>query len=121
MSDREFTFSQEKRLKTPAEFQAVFKEPIRSKTTCFTVLAVPNSREHARLGIIVAKRFEKKAVRRNFVRRLIRESFRHNQQILTGLDVVVLLRCGTANQKQSFFYNCLEKQWQQLVKQWQKG
>jgi ribonuclease P protein component len=121
LSTREFTLSPKKRLKNPAEFQAVFKQPIRSKTPYFTLLATPNLREHARLGLIVAKRFERKAVRRNLVRRLIRESFRHHQRILAGLDVVVLVRCRLPEQKQSFFYEGLEQQWQQLAKQWQKG
>lgn len=121
MSAKEFELSQSKRLKTPAEFQAVFKQPFRSKTSQFTVLASPNQREYPRLGLIVAKRFERKAVHRNRARRLIRESFRHNQVTLAGLDVVVLVRCGLSNQKTQILYERLEQQWQNLAKQWQKG
>jgi ribonuclease P protein component len=122
LSAKEFELSQKKRLKTPAEFQAVFKQqPLRSKTIQFTVLATSNQREYARLGLIVAKRFERKAVHRNRARRLIRESFRHNQSILAGLDVVVLVRCGLSEQKTQVLYEQLEQQWQNLAKQWQKA
>jgi ribonuclease P protein component len=53
---------------------------------------MPNGRGGARLGLIVASRVERRAVRRNYVKRLVREVFRGRQAELAGLDLVVQLR-----------------------------
>jgi ribonuclease P protein component len=56
------------------------------------VLHRPIQQDQARLGIIIAKQHVKKAVDRNAIRRVIRESFRHHKDRLKGLDIIVLLR-----------------------------
>jgi len=45
-----------------------------------------------RLGIAVPKRWIKKAIQRNRIKRKIRESFRVNQYKLFYLDIVVVVR-----------------------------
>ena len=52
----------------------------------------PNQLPQARLGIIIPKQHIKLAVSRNVLRRVIRESFRHQQEVLKGLDIIVLIR-----------------------------
>lgn len=47
---------------------------------------------HARLGLAIPKKHIKKAVDRNRLKRLVRESFRINQENLGSFDVVVLVR-----------------------------
>lgn len=49
----------------------------------------PNELGHARLGMVVAKRQFKRAVDRNRMRRIIRETFRLSSPELPPLDVVV--------------------------------
>ncbi len=121
MQSKKLTFSKKERLQTPAEFQAVFKEPIRARTAYFTILARPNERENARLGVIVAKRIIRRSTHRNAIRRLIRESFRINQCHLAGLDIIVLVRCVLPQEPNHFFLDCLVKQWQDLIAQWRKA
>lgn len=58
----------------------------------FQVSALPNGRDAARLGLIVAKKVEPLAVRRNYFKRLVRETFRRQLQGIGALDVVVQLR-----------------------------
>lgn len=41
---------------------------------------------------MIGKRYLKKAVDRNRLRRVIRESFRYHQEALKGLDIIVLIR-----------------------------
>ncbi len=45
----------------------------------------------ARLGLIVGKRQLKRAVDRNQVKRVLRETFRVNRSILPAIDIVVQL------------------------------
>lgn len=56
--------------------------------------AKPNEFTFSRLGLIVAKRIERRAVRRNRVKRVLREAFRMTQQDsnVRKMDWVVRLR-----------------------------
>jgi ribonuclease P protein component len=56
------------------------------------VHAVRNQKSFARLGIIVGKRTVQHAVARNFLKRLIRETFRTRQRELAGYDLLVRIR-----------------------------
>ncbi len=58
---------------------------------------MPNHLAYSRLGLIVAKKVERSAVKRNWVKRLLREVFRLNQQDerTKNLDWVIRLRCAT--------------------------
>lgn len=123
LATKKLGFSKTKRLKTPEDFRAVFNQPfpLRLKSHYFTILARPNQRENARLGVIVAKRVIKKATGRNLVRRLVKESFRLHQSTLVGLDIVVMLRGNLLEQQShSFLFNGLSKQWKELVGLWKK-
>lgn len=118
LGQEKLRFSKANRLQTPADFQAVFNQPLRSRSVYFTALALPRERESARLGVVVAKKVIRKAVRRNWIRRIIRESFRLNQTLLEHLDIVVLVRCVLPKEKTSlFFNNCLQEQWESLAAQ----
>jgi ribonuclease P protein component len=61
----------------------------------FSVIARPNDLGHARLGLAVGVRAAGNAVRRNRVKRVIREAFRANQQELPSVDLVVNAKPGT--------------------------
>ena len=114
-----FGFSKAKRLNTPSDFRAVFKNPLRSGSPCFTVLASPNGREVSRLGVVVAKRYIRLAVTRNWIKRKIRENFRLYQDKLLGLDIVVLVRCTTIELKRaSNLTEILCQQWAEIGKKW---
>ena len=53
-------------------------------------MARANGLGHSRLGLAVSREKIRKAVFRNSLKRLIRESFRVNHDILAGLDLVVV-------------------------------
>lgn len=50
---------------------------------------MPNSLEYARVGLIVGKKTAKRAVQRNYMKRLLRELFRLNQPMLPGVDILI--------------------------------
>ena len=54
------------------------------------------------------------AVARNQVRRLIRESFRHAEQRLTGLDIVVVVREPASKADNPQVFNSLTTHWRRL-------
>lgn len=51
-----------------------------------------NTMNTARLGLIVSKKIAKFAVRRNYMRRVMRELFRLNQQQLAPIDLIIQIQ-----------------------------
>ncbi|HEY8521038.1 MAG TPA: ribonuclease P protein component [Gammaproteobacteria bacterium] len=88
-----FGFPSAQRLHSSKEFGRVFAEPIRSVDRFFTVLARPNGLNVPRLGLTVSRRAAKRAVDRNRLKRLARESFRL-QRRLPSCDFVVVAKPG---------------------------
>lgn len=60
----------------------------------FRIHYLPNDLQIARIAQIVPKRLAARAVDRNRVRRLVRESFRHRQAKWNGYDCVLRLRAA---------------------------
>ena len=90
-----YKFRPQHRLKTPKEFQAVFDQnEFRVGSPSLLILAKPNDLEHARLGLVIRKKFVRFAHDRNRVKRILRESFRHLHTNFSGLDCLVLTRPG---------------------------
>ena len=83
--------SELKLLKTD-EFSSVFRLRQMRTNAWFQVYVSPNTLGHARLGLVVGKKTAKRAVRRNYIKRLVRESFRLQADSLGGLDLVVRSR-----------------------------
>jgi ribonuclease P protein component len=52
----------------------------------------PNGLGHARLGLAISKRVSKRAVERNRIKRLLRESFRRARHQLPPMDLLVMAR-----------------------------
>ena len=93
----------------------MFAEPARSSDRYFTVLARPAGRSAARLGLTVARRAAKRAVDRNKLKRLARESFRH-QTSLPPWDFVVLARAGADKAERRALRASLDKHFEHLTK-----
>ena len=89
----ELGFPKDSRLQTSADYKAVFQNA-GYKVSCryFLMLAKNNNMARGRLGMVIAKKNVAKAVHRNRIKRLIRYSFRHAAQQLSGLDIIVLAR-----------------------------
>lgn len=85
------TFLRQQRLSSPSEFKAVFQANKKRFLPYLAVFSKLNDKDYARIGIVVSKRNVRKANQRNLVRRIIRESFRFNQMLLTNLDIVVVV------------------------------
>jgi len=80
------------RLLHSEDYRTTIAKRCRSDDQLFTVYAAKRPTGSARLGITVSRRVSAKAVRRNRLKRRVRESFRYHKQPLAGLDLVVIAR-----------------------------
>ena len=90
------------RLRSPAEFQRVRRRG-RSWTTPHLVLVLqPNSLDHNRYGFAVGRRVGS-AVRRNRIKRWMREAIRHlHPELQQGFDVILIARGRMADRDVSY-------------------
>lgn len=112
-------FSRQSRLLKPGEFQLVFQDPIRSNDHYFKVLARENSKELHRLGMAVSKKACARAVDRNRIKRVIRESFRNHlagQSADETLDFIVLPKHTAVGENSTILDNSLINHWQILTR-----
>ena len=63
--------------------------PTRSEDAFFATFYAPNKTPTNRIGVSIAKKIVRKAVKRNKLKRLIKNSFLHGLNCETGVDVVV--------------------------------
>ncbi|WP_432723167.1 ribonuclease P protein component [Jeongeupia wiesaeckerbachi] len=80
------------RLLKTDDYSSVFSLRSSASNDYFQVLARPNGLTHARLGMVVGRKTDKRAVVRNYIRRSTREVFRLHAAELAGLDLVVRSR-----------------------------
>ncbi|HZL34283.1 MAG TPA: ribonuclease P protein component [Tepidisphaeraceae bacterium] len=86
------TFPRTHRLKSPAQFSAVYSARVRESRGPVTLYMLPNDLGHPRLGLSVSRKVGT-APRRNRIKRLLRECFRSMQHDLPrGYDWVVVVR-----------------------------
>jgi ribonuclease P protein component len=102
------------RLLTVRDYDRVFQHPQKSSGKALTVLARQSGHELARLGLAIPRKQIRRAVERNRIKRLIRESFRRHQVLLRGLDVVVIGRSDLSKKNAQGVFACLEKHWRQV-------
>lgn len=89
---RSFTFPRSHRLSGEKAFAAVFDNRLRKNAGPIAVCLRPNDQNHHRLGLSVPRRVGT-AVRRNRIKRLLRDAYRLGQHDLPGsYDLVVVVR-----------------------------
>ena len=89
MTNASGDFARVRRIVKTDEFSSVFRLRPVQRTTHFVLYARPTALEHARLGVVAAKRFAPRAATRNAIKRVTREVFR--QSTLINVDCIVRL------------------------------
>ena len=79
-----------------------------------TALVRANESGEARLGLIISKRCSKKAVIRNHIKRIVRESFRLNQDLLGGHDIIIIGQPGTGKMSGDRLRMILARLWSEI-------
>jgi ribonuclease P protein component len=81
-------------LRNGREFEQVYKQGRRRHGQGFVLIFIPNNLGYSRLGISVHRQI-KGAVKRNRIKRIIRESFRlHRELYPQCADIVFVVRPG---------------------------
>ena len=110
------TFSRSSRITSATEFRQVFQKNIRVSDDCFTLLVSASHGSQPRLGFAIAKKQIRRAVDRNRIKRLLRESFRLRQKDLPNHDVVVMVRSKILKLGNAEVFNRLNKLWRSVSK-----
>lgn len=110
-------FGREKRLLVPRQFKAVFDSPSgKVPGRNVLLLARDNALDHPRLGMVIGKKSVKLSVERNRIKRQIRESFRHNLELLAGWDIVIVAKRGLGDLENEELKQQFGKLWKRLAR-----
>lgn len=105
----------EARLRRAGDFAALRQASGRFGGRCFSVRYRPNGLPVARLGLAISKRVSKRAVERNRIKRLARESFRRIRHELPAVDLVVMAREQAAGLPGAELLAELDALWRKLL------
>jgi ribonuclease P protein component len=115
LSKARWCFDRRNRLVKSSEYQRVFDDKTHQLSGGgLSVLVRGNQFDYPRLGLIVSSRVARRAVVRNRIKRIIRESFRMQQTKINGWDVVVIARPGVVKQSNQALFASLEGHWKKL-------
>ena len=108
-------FSKQERLIKTKDFRKVYRDG-RSYKAGFVVLRLlPNAASTNRVGFSISAKSVKRAFRRNRIKRLFREAYRRNKNVLKkGLDIVFVVR---RDAKEGFSYAEAQRIFLDLSKQ----
>lgn len=97
------------------DFERVFARHQRSADAMLVVMARRNRLQGSRLGLAIAKKKTPRAVDRNRLKRVIRESFRRNQPFSIAIDVVVMNQVGVERKTNQQLFESLDKHWRKII------
>jgi len=110
------SFPRDARLLDAASYGSVFKHNKRLTNQHWIVLGHRAKQSPGRLGLAIAKKRAKRAVDRNRLKRIARESFRQQRDRLQGFDVVVMNKDKAASASSLELRRSLDTIWDELAK-----
>lgn len=102
------------RLLDSSEFRQAFSSGQRLRNREFTVIARRNGLDHPRLGLAISRRSAARAVDRNRIKRVVRESFRLNFSHLQNVDIVVQATSATRFRTNNALARKLDELWAKI-------
>jgi ribonuclease P protein component len=87
-----FSFPRQAKIVKTDDFSSVFNLRKRIANKHLVMRYQPSEQNRVRLGLIVSKKTAKLAAQRNYMRRVMRELFRLNQQHLPKIDLVIQIQ-----------------------------
>jgi ribonuclease P protein component len=114
-TQRRLRFGANLRLRSKLQFDAVYAGGRRIDDRYFALRVKPNGLAHPRVGLAVAVKTAGNGVKRNRLRRLVRESFRLAQFQLPGVDVVVAAKYPAAEAPAASLRDSLATLWKRVA------
>lgn len=108
-------FGVDLRLRSKLQFDAVYAGGRRLDDRFFALRIKPNGLAHPRVGLAVAVKTAGNAVKRNRLRRIIKESFRLAQRDLPAVDVVVAAKFPAAGAPPATLRDSLAALWKRVA------
>ena len=103
------------RLLKAGDFAALKGNSKRVGVRHFLAEYAPNPQSTARLGQAVSRRVSKRAVDRNRIKRLVRESYRHNRACLPCVDILLIARSSAVQTPAAELRADLSQLWTKLA------
>lgn len=112
-----YAFRKSQRLLTSGDYSNVFANaPLRASHPSILILARVNTDSRARLGLVIPKKHVKRAVKRNQIKRISRETFRLRQHKLPSIDAIVLARRGADTLSPAELHKIFNGLWKRISK-----
>lgn len=106
--------SRRSRLTRPNQFKQAFANGRRVHQPPFTLVFRLNTLGHARFGMAIGKRYAKRAVERNRLKRQLREAFRSHCDELPAVDCVFYLNSVSAGHSNAMLRSAIDRLWQKM-------
>jgi len=119
---RKNRFQRNQRILSPSHFKRVYSNKQWGNTKMLTFNALYDESlvdQTSKLGVTVSKKVSKLAVRRNHIKRLIREFFRHNHEQLKATQLVITAKPPAKAASNQEINAELKELWTKLMK-WQR-
>lgn len=113
----DMTLPRRSRLSGQTAFSRVFQQAVVSTDASFKILGRCSGQAQSRLGMAVSRQVDKRAVARNRLKRIVRQSFR--EHYLGGnrhlsLDIVVLPRRQAVSESNKQLFEDLSRHWRRI-------
>ncbi|MCP4431567.1 MAG: ribonuclease P protein component [Gammaproteobacteria bacterium] len=115
------SYPRQNRLTRAIDYRQVFENNFRQGDVNITILVRNEPGSLARLGFAIAKKQIPKAIQRNRLKRVLRESFRKNKYRLPDHDMVIMVRRSILKLDPALLNSSLEKHWNAVIKQCKKS
>jgi ribonuclease P protein component len=110
-----FSLPRTARLLKPGDFAALKGKSKRIGVRHFLAEFSPNQHLTCRLGQAVSRRVSKRAVDRNRIKRLVRESYRHVRSELPCVDILLIARSSAVQTPATELREDLTALWKKLA------
>jgi len=119
MSERRFGILKQQRIRRAADFSRVYEARVRASNLHLLIYAAPNKLGLTRFGLSVSRKHGN-AVKRNRMKRLLREAFRLSQNKLPrGFDLILIPQRNSEASLQEY-QSALKTLTQKLQQRWFK-